>query len=194
MNRMRRPFFTAAWTLSVLAGCADLRANKPAEVMDERTGMTVGALQEPLEFVADPQGVAPENSKRVSFAYLGPIEWDRMGDISYGLWVHVAPGTDRPVGDIHAAGAVTLDLDDGPVVLAPIEAPPLGIGPYRPVASWGQTAYFALDLATLQRMSGSRKIRIEFRSTDESTVTFEATRSTADTLLQFERARGITRD
>jgi len=191
---MRQHLLPAICSIAVIAGCAGERPINPAEVMDERTGVTVGALQEPMEFVAGLQDTAPTGDRRVSFAYLGPVEWDRMGDISYGLWVHVAPGNDRQVGDIHAQGAVTLNLDDGPVVLSPIGAPPLGVGPYRPVASWGQTAYFALDVPMLHRMADSRKITIDFRSADESVVNFAPTRPTAITLTQFEHARGITRD
>jgi hypothetical protein len=191
---MKRHFPPAVLCLAVMAGCAGESSIKPAEVMDERTGVTVGALEEPMEFVANPEVVAPGGTKRVSFAYLGPVEWDRMGDISYALWVHVAPGNDRPVADIRVPGAVTLNLDDGPVVLSPIDPPQLGVGPYRPVASWGQTSYFALDVPTLQRMADSQKITIDFRSPDQSVVSFVATRPTAATLIQFEHARGITRD
>ena len=32
--------------------------------------------------------------ERISFAYLGPVEWDNMGDVRYGLWVHLVPGND----------------------------------------------------------------------------------------------------
>ena len=158
--------------VGVLAGCAGQSSIKPAEVMDERTGMTVGALQQPIEFVANQQSIGPPGDKRLSFAYLGPVEWDQMGDITYGLWIHVAPGNDRQFADIHGPGSVTLNLDDGPLVLSPIEAPKVGHGPYQPVASWGQTAYFALDVAMLKRMADSQKLTLSFRSTDES-VTFQ---------------------
>ncbi len=156
--------------------------------------MTVGALQEPIEFVANAQGAAPTGAKRVSFAYLGPVEWDRMGDITYGLWVHVAPGNDRQFADIHSPGAVTLQLDDGAIVLTTVDAPALGVGPYQPVASWGQSAYFALDVPMLKRLTESRKIAIDFRSTDGTPVGFTATHPTATALIQFEHARGITPD
>jgi hypothetical protein len=191
---MCRNVFQAAIVVGMLAGCADQSSIKPAEIMDERTGITVGALQQPIEFVANPQNIGPPGEKRPSFAYLGPIEWDRMGDISYGLWIHVAPGNDRQLADIHGQGSVTLILDDGPLVLSPIEAPKLGHGPYQPIASWGQTAYFALDVAMLKRMADSQKLTIGFRSTDESTVDFTPTHETSTTLIQFEHARGITVD
>jgi hypothetical protein len=176
----------------VLAGCA---STKPAEVLDERTGTTVGALQDPIEFVETAQNAAlVVGGKRTSFAYLGPLEWDRSGEITYGLWLHVAPGNDKPVGDIRSEGSVRLDLDDGSVVLSPIDASISGVGPYRPVATWGQTAYFRLDVAMLKRMAASQKLDLNFRAPDESLVEFLPSRDTRTTLRQFLHARGITGD
>ncbi len=178
----------------VLAGCGGQSAIKPAEVLDERTGITVGALQEPIEFVINAQNAALSNAKRATFAYLGPIEWDRMGDISYALWVHVAPGNDRQVGDIRAAGAVTVNLDDGPLVLSPIETPGVGQGPYKPAVSWGQTSYFALTVDMLKHMAGSQKLILNFRAADGTTLDFVPSQDTRATLTQFTRARGLTDD
>jgi hypothetical protein len=121
----------------LLAACAGQSAIKPAEVLDERTGMTVGALQAPVEFIESAQNVGIAGGKRISFAYLGPVEWDRSGDLTYALWIHVAPGTDKPVGDIRAQGALTVLLDDGPLVLVPSDAPAAGSGPYQPIAVLG---------------------------------------------------------
>jgi hypothetical protein len=190
---MDSSLFKLAVIAGMLAGCAGRASVKPAEVLDERTGITVGALQDPLEFVANPQN-ALSNAKRASFAYLGPIEWDQMGDITYAVWVHVAPGNDRQVGDIRARGAVTLDLDDGPMVLSAIETPGVGRGPYRPVVSWGQTAYFALTVDMLKRMAGSQKLILDLRAVDDSRLNFIPSQDTHGTLTRFTRARGITDD
>ena len=188
---MRFLLIKAIVAAGVLAGCA---STKPAEVLDERTGTTVGALQDPIEFVETAQNAALAGGKRTSFAYLGPLEWDRSGEISYGLWLHVAPGNDKPVGDIRSKGSVRLDLDDGSVVLSPIDASISGVGPYRPVAAWGQTAYFQLDVAMLKRMAASQKLDLNFRAPDESLVEFLPSRDTRTTLTQFLHARGITGD
>jgi hypothetical protein len=175
----------------LLAGCA---STNPAEVLDERTGTTVGALQDPIEFVETPQNAALAGARKTSFAYLGPLEWDRSGEISYGLWLHVAPGNDKPVGDIRSEGSVRLNLDDGSVVLSPIDASVAGAGPYRPIAAWGQTAYFRLDVAMLKRLAASRKLDLNFRAPDESLVEFLPSHDTHTTLTQFLHARGITGD
>jgi hypothetical protein len=188
---MRFLLIEAIVAIGLLAGCA---SGKPAEVLDERTGTTVGALQDPIEFVETAQNAALISGKRTSFAYLGPLEWDRAGEISYGLWLHVAPGNDKPVGDIHAQGSVRLTLDDGLVVLSPLDTSIAGVGPYRPIAAWGQTAYFQLDVAMLKRMAASQKLDLNFRAPDESLVEFLPSHDTRTTLTQFLHARGITGD
>jgi hypothetical protein len=187
---MRFFLIKALVATGLLAGCASM---KPAETLDERTGTTVGALQDPIEFVETAQNAALVG-KRTSFAYLGPLEWDRSGDITYGLWLHVAPGNDKPVGDIRSEGSVRLNLDDGSVVLSPIDTSVVGVGPYRPIAAWGQTAYFQLDVTVLKRMAASQKLDLNFRAPDESLVEFLPSHDTRTTLTQFLHARGITAD
>jgi hypothetical protein len=189
---MRLPLLQAAVALGVLVGCADQSSIKPAEILDERTGVTVGALREPIELVEDSQAVAPGSSKRASFAYLGPLEWDRMGEITYGLWLHVAPGNDTQVSDIHLPGAATLNLDDGPLVLTPVEARALPSGPYQPVVSWGQTGYFELNVAMLQRMAASAKLTLDFRAVDGGVVKFIPSNDTHKTLTEYLKARGLS--
>src|SRR5271167_4495923 len=141
LRSMSWRFHAAVIVFGLLAGCAFRSSTKPVEVLDERTGTSVAALHDPIVMVQDKTLVI---GKRSSFAYLGPVEWNRMGDIRYGLWLHMAPGEDRPLGDIRGNAAAILMLDDGPLVLSPINAPPLGREPYRPAAPWGQTAYFDL--------------------------------------------------
>ncbi len=187
------PLLQTVMAFGILAGCAG-QSIKPAEVLDERSGMTVGALQEPLEFVESAQNAALASGKRPSFAYLGPVEWDLSGDITYGLWVDVAPGNDRQIADIRSAGAVTLNLDGEPLLLVPMEAPKAGKGPYHQVASWGQSAYFGLDVPTLKRLAASHKLGLQLRSADQSVLDFDPTHETHSTLMQYMHSRGITAD
>jgi hypothetical protein len=158
------------------SGCSSVSSIKPAEALDERTGMTVGSLEKPIELLQ-------------SFAYLGPIEWDNMGTVSYGLWIHLAPGNDWRFDDIKAPGAVTLLLDDGSVPLSLMDAPRLAHGPYQPVASWGQSGYFNLDLGLLRRMAESDKIELDFRAGD-AVIRFSAQQNVRALLVQYLHARG----
>ncbi len=190
MHPAPRPYTLVVLCLSLafLSGCASESSIKPAESLDERTGMTVGSLEKPLELVQSGQfAVTPE--PHVSFAYLGPVEWDNMGTITYGLWVHLAPANDWQFDDIKAPGAVVLALDDGAMRLKVMQPPAPARGPYRPVASWGQTAYFELDLDTLKRMGSSRRIELDFKAAGTD-VRFTAAPDARETLMRYVHARG----
>ncbi|HEY2146245.1 MAG TPA: hypothetical protein VGH12_09265 [Steroidobacteraceae bacterium] len=185
--------------LLLLVACSTPTSIKPVEYLDDRTAMTVGSLKQPIELVPSQRQtgglhVITNLTKRLSFAYLGPVEWDKSGSIVYGLWVHVAPGNDRPLADIRAPATLTMILDSGPRILIPIDAPQLGRGAYQPVAAWGQTAYFELTVEMLKQMAVSEKLELDVRAADDSVVNFAATGNTRATLADYLTARGITRD
>jgi hypothetical protein len=188
MHPAPRPYTILWLSLALLSGCASEGSIKPAESLDERSGMTVGSLEKPLELVPNRQSAfTPE--PHMSFAYLGPVEWDNMGTITYGLWIHLAPANDWQFDDIKAPGTVVLSLDDGVMPLKLTQPPAATRGPYRPVASWGQTAYFELDLPTLKRMASSRRIELDFKAAGAD-VRFAAAADAHDTLTRYVHARG----
>jgi hypothetical protein len=188
---MGLPRLCTAAALLLLGGCAVQSSLVPVELLDERTGMSLAALKEPVEFVQDE---ALAYGKRTSFAYLGPVEWNRMGEFRYALWIHIAPGNDKGAADIHEPGVVTLVLDDGPWVLSPIEPPSLGREAYHPVVSWGQTAYFDLNAKTLARLASSEMLQLNVRAEDGSTISFKPSHDARKPLSEYVRARGITGD
>jgi hypothetical protein len=183
--------------LALLGACA-AQSSKPVEYLDDRTAMTVGVLKQPLEFVPalrqEGMHVFGKLGKHLSFAYLGPIEWDRSGTLAYGLWAHVAPGGDHPLGDIHAPGAMTLTLDDVTLTLVPMDAPQMGKSAYEPMASWGQTAYFDLNVDMLKRMAASQKLELRVPGTDGGSILFVPSTDTRAALNEFMKDRGITAD
>ncbi len=195
---MRLPLIAVVVSSVLMNACGTPASIKPVEYLDDRTAMTIGSLKEPIELVPSlRQGglhVITNLGKRVSFAYLGPVEWDRSGSIVYGLWVHIAPGNDRPIADIRSSAAITIVLDNGTRVLTPIDAPQLGRGAYQPVASWGQTAYFELTVEMLKQMAASEKLELNVRAADDSIVNFVASGDTRETLSDYMHARGITGD
>jgi hypothetical protein len=195
---MHLPSIVLGLVMVLLSACASQSSIKPVEYLDDRTAMTVGSLKEPIELVPSlRQGglhVITNLTKRLSFAYIGPVEWDRSGSIVYGLWVHIAPGNDRPIADIRSAAALTIVLDNGTRVLSPIDAPQLGRGAYQPVASWGQTAYFELTVEMLKQMAASEKLELNVRAADDSVVNFVASGDTRATLTDYLHSRGITDD
>jgi hypothetical protein len=195
---MRLSWIPGSFIIAILSACASQSSIKPVEYLDDRTAITVGSLKEPIELLptAHQSGVHVLNSlrNRVSFAYLGPVEWDRSGSIVYGLWVHIAPGNDQPLADIRSSAALTLILDSGPRVLTPVDAPQLGRGAYQPVASWGQTAYFELTLEMLKQMASSDKLQLDVRAADNSVVNFAASADTHQALTAYLHSRGVTGD
>jgi hypothetical protein len=195
---MRPLWIPGGLILVLLSACASQSSIKPVEYLDDRTAMTVGSLKEPIELVPSVHEgglrVISSLTKKISFAYLGPVEWDRSGAIVYGLWVHVAPGNGHPIADIRSPMALTLVLDGGTRALTPIDAPQLGRGAYQPVASWGQTAYFELTVEMLKQMAASEKLELNVRAADDSIVNFIATGDTRETLTGYLHSRGITDD
>jgi hypothetical protein len=197
---MPKLWFSGGLVLVLLSACTVQSSIKPVEYLDDRTAMTVGSLKEPLELVPSlhQQGglhiLGSLVGKKVSFAYLGPVEWDRSGAIVYGLWIHIAPGNDRPIADIRSPNALTLVLDGGARVLTPIDAPQLGRGAYQAAASWGQTAYFALTAEMLRQMAASEKLGLDVRAADDSIMNFVASGDTREPLTAYLHSRGITDD
>ena len=177
----------------LLSGCA-LSTPQPVEILDERTGMTLGTLKEPLELMPSAQDAALVSGKHLSFAYIGPVEWNRSGASSYGLWVHLVPGIDGQAVDIHAPGTINLVLGDGPLDLTLIQEPRLAHAPYRQVASWGQTAYFALAPQDLRRMAASPYLKLEVRAANGARMSFSPTGDSSTVLKQYVESRGITGD
>ena len=193
---MRIAFGSLIALIGLAGGCAVQSSTKSVEYLDERTATTVGALKDPIEFTPSVSAgtVYRVLGKRVSFAYLGPVEWDKAGAYEYGLWVHVAPGIEWTAADIRSPSAVTVVLDDDSVALVPMDAPQLGRGAYQPVATWGQTGYFEFSVKLLQRMAASQKLNLDVRGADGSTVTFDPSGDTRAVLGDFLRARSLTGD
>jgi len=190
-------FLGVAGECVLQGGCALQSAMKPVEYLDESTATTVGALAEPIEFAPSEATVAAARGmtrKHISFAYLGPVEWDKAGEYKYGLWMHVAAGSNWTPADIRSPGDVTLVLDEETRALEPMDAPQLGVTAYHPVASWGQTAYFELTVDMLRRMAASRKLDLDVRGTDGRTMSFVPESDTRAVLSLFLSARSLTGD
>ncbi len=185
-----------ALIVCLLAGCASQTPAKSLEMQDERTGMTMGALLRPMEFIETGTFdlLAPDKTQP-SILYIGPVEWDRSGDFTYLLWVQVAPGVGaHRLDDIRARGAVNLKLDDGPVALSAVELPVVASSPYRHRVPVGQIAYFSLDVALLKRMAASQRLTLNVRAVDLTMVDFVPIQDTRAALKQFMIDRGIAHD
>jgi hypothetical protein len=189
---MRLAVIPLVFLLGLLGGCAGSSRIAPVEALDERTGVTLGVLKRPIELVPSHSEVGM--AKRTTFAYLGPVEWDRSGTLSYGLWMHIAPGNDRAFVDIRGPAAPTLVLDDGVVALSHMGTPYRGRDAYKRAAPWGQVAYFDVNVATLRRMAASRKLELDVSAVDGSTVSFSPSSDTHAVLTRYLQDRRLTGD
>ncbi len=179
----------------LLTGCAGESPVKSVQTLDERTGVTAGALLQPMGFIETGIYDLLVPDKQPSKVYIGPIEWDRSGDFSYVLWVQVAPGVGgHRLDDIRGRGALILKLDDGSVALSALELPVPASSPYRPIEPVGQTAYFSMDVALLKRMAASQKLALNVRAGDLTMVDFIPTQETRAALKQFIIDRDIAND
>lgn len=174
----------------LLTGCANEPPVKSVEMLDETTGMTLGALPEPMAFIETGIYDLLVPDKQPSILYVGPVEWDRSGVYGYLLWVQVAPGVDgHRLDDIRTRGAVNLILDDGPVTLSVVEWP--AGNPYPAITPQGQTAFFSIDIPLLKRMAASRRIALNVRAGDLTMVDFAPLQETRTALQQFIVDRDI---
>jgi hypothetical protein len=177
---------------SVLAACSSPSAVKSVEMLDQRTGATIGALLQPMPFTETGIYDLLVPDKQPSVVYIGPVEWDRSGDSTYLLWVQVAPGVGgHRLDDIRSHGALNVRLDDGTVELSPWEAPVGATSPYRLLDPVGQTAYFAMNAQLLQRMATSQRLVLKLRAADLSTIDFVPSQDTRSALERFMIDRGV---
>jgi hypothetical protein len=163
-------------------------------MLDSRSGITVGALPLPIPF--QERGVfAPlDTGKRPSHAYLGPVEWDKSGDFTYGFWIEVGPGDGQRIGDIHAPRALTLKFDRESVTLSAMESPKVAAAPYPRMAPGAQTAYFRVPAGMLKRMAASPALELNLLAADLTVVRFTPFRETHSALTQFVEARDVAAD
>jgi hypothetical protein len=171
--------------LGCFYGCANAPGAATVQVLDPHTGVTVATLEAPIELV---QSGALPHRRRANFAYMGPVEWNRMGDISYALWIHIAPGDDEQVDDLRAPAAVMLILAEGAVALTAID-PGWGGQAYLPVVPWGQTGYFAISAATLNRLGNSKYLALDLRTAGASTIRLLPTHEPFSTLKKYAEGR-----
>jgi hypothetical protein len=177
---------------AVSTGCNSPSAVKSVEMLDERTGATIGALLQPIAFTETGIYDLLVPDKQPSVVYMGPVEWDRSGDSTYLLWVQVAPGVGgHRLDDIRARGAINMKLDDSTVELSAWEAPVGTTTPYRLLDPVGQTAYFAMNVGLLQRMAASERLVLKVRAADLTTIDFIPTQETRSALEQFMSDRGV---
>jgi hypothetical protein len=180
----------------LLVGCAGHFPVESLERQDERTGITIATLAQPLAFIEtgiyDP--LIPDQKQPIMI-YMGPVAWDTMGEYSYLLWFQVAPGVGgHRLDDIRSHGAVILQLDDGAVELSVLKIPTKASDPYSPILPVGEKAYFPINVALLKRMAASQRISLTIRAADLTMVDFKPLQEARAALEKFVTDEGAVDD
>jgi hypothetical protein len=148
-----------------LAACATVPDTQVREQLDEHTGVTMTRMAQALEFYSP----RPERGlQATSFAYLGPLEVNRMGNRSTYLWLSVLPGTDvqgREAGALGAPQQLRLIIDNEPfeVAIAATAGQEINLGAraYRRPASWAHEAYLSAPPELLARLAAASSLLLE---------------------------------
>ena len=125
MAAMRRNFVAAAIAM-LLTGCS---TTGPDATRLDSSGLTIATLADAV-LLARPVRTLAAGAR--DYAYVGPVEINRMGHREYFFWVGLASTVDRErVGLAPAAAiALTIIVDDEPMYLplaewdTPLDAPP----------------------------------------------------------------------
>jgi len=160
-----------AVAMFLVAGCAT--RDPMNSWFDPETALTYSALHEPL--------VVARSVNRVTvagrdYAYLGPIDINRMGRRDYYLWIGMASTVDRAVLDEVGpqAASLVLVVDGVPMdfALAPW-SPGLDALPY-PVTTPVYDAFVArASLDQLERIAAANSVTVQFALDDGKAASYQ---------------------
>ena len=146
----------------MLSGCV---SSSPLSTRLDSFGVTVVTLDDPIVLARPvPQLAAAARD----YAYLGPVEMNRMGDRDYYLWVGLASTIDRKLIDVAPADVQTLTLLLGglPMTLPLADwAGGTDILPYEIGAPLYATFAARISLDQIQRIANADSVQVHFVST-----------------------------
>lgn len=183
-----RRLIAATFTL-LAAACATTSEPGLREQLDERTGVTVTSLRAPLEFfAAQPQ----RGLQAASFAYLGPIEINRMGSRETFLWLSVLHGADaRGRSSEELPSDLPLRITAGGTTFAPVyvsaEARRVGLGHrvYERPARWAEEAFYAITPREIAQIAAASALILEIGAESEAAQRYELWNTDLDGLRAF---------
>lgn len=161
-------------SVTSLAACGST-GSRPAEHLDERTGVTVTRTSAPLILYRDNSGFAAYARDYVNLA---PLRVNRMGEYRYFLWLGIwstvaaADATRRR----DEFDSITLYADGEPLALDVHSWSPESIGVSAPVyvrpAPSAIDAYYAVTADQIRVLGEAREIRLVAGGSD-TTLSFE---------------------
>lgn len=178
----------------LLNACATTPQMGVREVLDERTGVTVTSMQTSLEFYSP----RPERGlQAASFAYLAPLEVNRMGKRDTYLWLSVLRGADASEESVSVASGpptlrITLEGETLEPTFVSANARELGMGlpVYERPADWVGEAFYAVTPQEIARLAAASALALELGVADEEPRTYELSKMSLEGLRAFSERIG----
>jgi hypothetical protein len=185
---MSRPQSAGIAILALLAaGCVMPQPHAAREVLDEKTGTTVVAMGSALEFYASRPEVGLQAA---SFAHLGAMEVNRMGERRLLLWLSVLAGS--AAEQQNAVGSPTgLTIVAGSNEFQPgfVSRSPKDIGlsrtPFRRPADWANDAYFDIAVEQLRELQSAEPLALVVSFGEGRSQKYELWKPERDSLARF---------
>jgi hypothetical protein len=172
-----------------MAACASAPPAGVREELDERTGVTVTSMQAPLEFYSQP----PERGlEAASFAYLAPLEINRMGKRDTYLWLSVVRGAEqRSDAEPVRRGPPQLRITMDGAALEPEfvseQARELGLGEavYERPAHWVGESFYAVTPQQIAQMAAATTLAMELSGAGEQARRYDLSKAELAGLRAF---------
>jgi hypothetical protein len=185
---MRVRWWGLAPLLALAAGCVAPRYEEARELLDDQTGTTVVAMGAPLEFYAS----RPElGLQAASFAHLGALEVNRMGERRLLLWLSLLPGgaagvETTPTDDV-TSFAIVADSKETtpPIVTADLAALGLSRPPFKRPADWAREGYYDVTLEELREFESAAALSLVTTLRDGRQQRYELWRPERTSLTRF---------
>ena len=126
------------------------------------------------------------------FAYIGPVEINRMGHRDYYFWIGLASTVDRDLIGVAAEKNVALALivDDEPMILPLVEWDTrLDVPPYASSLPIHETLVAPTSLDQIHRIAEAASIEIHLIADAENAVRYQAWHGTWSTWTEFPNER-----
>ena len=169
---MRIPSSFVFMTIAVLALSA-CSTHTPAISRLDSSGLTVVTLRNPIVLARPVRQIAVAAR---DYAYVGPVELNRMGMRDYYLWVGLATTVDRALADVTpaSADALALIVDGEPMTLSLAQwNTSLDEPPYRPPLPLYASLAARASLDQIQRIASARSIEVHLISDTGRTARYQ---------------------
>jgi hypothetical protein len=160
---------------AALIGCVSTTPREISSRLDTDTGVTYITINRPLGFAASQRQLS--TSAR-DYAYIGPVQVNRMGSREHFLWVGVASTIDRSLAGLTLPGteAISLFIDGEPMVLSLKDWSTIGRSatPYNPPAPVVESLGVAVSVDQIRLITHATTLELRLHTDNNRVRRFKA--------------------